>query len=67
MAPTTDTVPVPAAGEDAATASAHLLSRLRELKRKDDENEGESSAARTQWLESVDAAGLPQVRREVAA
>jgi len=40
-----------AAGPD---ASASLLERLRDLKRKDDENEVESTAARTRWLESVD-------------
>jgi hypothetical protein len=37
-----------------ADASASLLERLRELKRKDDENEVESTAVRTRWLESVD-------------
>lgn len=35
-------------------ASAQLLARLREMKRKDDESEVESSAARTLWLEAVD-------------
>jgi hypothetical protein len=34
--------------------SSALLQQLREMKRKDDENEAESTAARTRWLEHVD-------------
>ncbi len=36
------------------TPSASLLVRLRELKRKDDEGDAESTAARTRWLEQVE-------------
>jgi hypothetical protein len=53
--PTEDTATVDLAqtpgGKD---ASAGLLERLRELKRKDDETEVESTAVRTLWLEAVD-------------
>jgi hypothetical protein len=38
----------------ATDASAGLLERLRDLKRKDDENDVESTAVRTRWLESVE-------------
>jgi len=43
---------VPASG--GLNPSTDLLGRLRELKRKDDEDDVESTAARTQWLEAVD-------------
>jgi hypothetical protein len=36
------------------SASALLLDRLRELKRQDVENDAESTAARTRWLDAVD-------------
>ncbi|HEX3343206.1 MAG TPA: hypothetical protein VHS09_01485 [Polyangiaceae bacterium] len=48
------TVAVGTAPTGAADASAGLLDRLRELKRKDDENEVESTAARTRWLDAVE-------------
>jgi hypothetical protein len=55
MAPVpTDTIPVAVDGGDAANASAEFLERLRELKRRDDAIKGDSSTARTRWLESVD-------------
>lgn len=34
--------------------SSALLQQLREMKRKDDEDDAESTAARTRWLEQVD-------------
>ena len=49
--PTVNLAHVPGGAGD---ASANLLERLRDLKRKDDESDVESTAARTRWLESVD-------------
>jgi len=53
-APDETTVNVAAGAGGPGDASAGLLDRLRDLKRKDDENEVESTAARTLWLEAVD-------------
>jgi hypothetical protein len=50
--PLTSTQPVAASAT--AGPSAMLLEQLRDLKRKDDETDAESSAARTRWLEQVD-------------
>jgi hypothetical protein len=49
------TLPLHAGAVATGSASIQLLARLRELKQKDDETRGESSLARTQWLESVQA------------
>jgi hypothetical protein len=38
-----------------ASATAMLLQQLREMKRKDVESDVESTAARTRWLDAVDA------------
>ncbi|HEY3818923.1 MAG TPA: hypothetical protein VGL81_17255 [Polyangiaceae bacterium] len=48
------TTKVPGAAGPDPGGSASLLQRLRELKRKDVEDEVESTAARTRWLDSVD-------------
>jgi hypothetical protein len=53
-APTERTLDMAHVAGGPADASAGLLQRLRDLKRKDEENDVESTAERTRWLESVD-------------